>query len=172
MKRSITLKSTGRTPTLIENVTNKTVYNILRDNIKEAPTIENKLIKYYSEDVDPSLIYSLPYKITKSTTLQCFQFKTTQGFYPTNAYLQNVKIQETNLCKSCEIEDTLEHYFVTCRTTRTLWEQMKNLINPISCLSNAQILFGVLKTDKLSLTVNWANYYHLLPLLNTSNIKS
>ena len=85
VKRSITLKSTGRTPTLIENVTNKTVYNILRDNTKEAPSIENKLIKYHSEDVDPSLIYSLPYKITKSTTLQCFQFKITHGFYPTNA---------------------------------------------------------------------------------------
>ena len=86
-----------------------------------------------------------------------FQFKVTHGFYPTNAYLKKVKIQETNLCANCEIEDTLEHYFVTCRTTQTLWEQMKNLINPMSCLSNTQILFGVLKTDKLSLTVNWAN---------------
>ena len=96
-------------------------------------------------------------KITKSTTLQYFQFKITHGFYPTNAYLKKGKIQETNLCENCEIEDTLEHYFVTCRTTQTLWEQMKNLINPISCLSNTQILFGVLKTNKLSLTVSWAN---------------
>ena len=126
VRRSITLKTTGRTLTPIENVTNKMVYNILRDNIKEAPTIENKLIEYYSGDVDASLIYSLPYKITKSTTLQYFQFKITHGFYPTNAYLKKVKIQETNLCENCETEDTIEHYFVTCRTTQTLWKQMKN----------------------------------------------
>ena len=126
VRRSITLKTTGHTLTPIENVTDKMVYNILRDNIKEAPTIENKLIENYSGDVDASLIYSLPYKITKSTTLQYFQFKITHGFYPTNAYLKKVKIQETNLCENCEIEDTIEHYFVTCRTTQTLWKQMKN----------------------------------------------
>ena len=124
VKRLITLKTNGRTLTPIENVTNKMVYNIpLRDNIKEAPKIENKRIEYYSRDVNASLIYSLPYQITKSTTLPYFQFKVTHGFYPTNAYLKNVKIQETNLCENCEIEDTytLEHYFVTCRTTQTLF---------------------------------------------------
>ena len=91
VKKSIILKTTGRTLAPIENVTNKMVYNILGDNIKEAPTIENKLIEYHSGDVNASLIYSLPYKITKSTILQYFQFKITHGFYPTNAYLKKSK---------------------------------------------------------------------------------
>ena len=42
-----------------------------------------------------------------------------------------------------------------------LWEEMKNLTKPIHNrlwnLTNTETLFGILQTDKTSLTVNWAN---------------
>ena len=82
VKRSITLKTTGRTLTPIENITNRMVYNILRDNIKEAPPIENKLIEYYPGDVNASLIYSLPYKNHQKHDFTIFPIQDNTRFLP------------------------------------------------------------------------------------------
>ena len=151
---------------------NKVFYNIFRNNIKNHQQSSTNSLNITKEMSLPRLSNSLPYKITRSTTLQYFQFKIIHGYYPTNAYLNKIKIQDTNLCEYCETKskDTLEQYFVTCEKTQILWEEMKNLIKPIHNrlwnLTNTEILFGVLQTDQTSLTVNWANlilqyYIHL-----------
>ena len=91
--------TTGRNQTPINKMKNRVLYNIFRNNIKETSIIENKLIEYYQGNVDTSFIYSLPCKITRSTTLQYFQFELTHGYQPTNACLIKIKIQITNLCE-------------------------------------------------------------------------
>ena len=89
------------------------IYNLFRNEIADAPTVEKKLKKCFSADIDTTLIYSkLPYKITRSTTLQYFQYKVTHGYFPTNAHLNKIKIKDTNLCELCVEVDTLDHFFI------------------------------------------------------------
>ena len=82
--------TTGRNQTPINKMKNRVLYNIFRNNINETSIIENKLIEYYQGNVDTSFIYSLPCKITRSTTLQYFQFELTHGYQPTNACLNKM----------------------------------------------------------------------------------
>ena len=102
-----------------DKITNKLVYNTLRDKTdKSTPTAEKK-IKDLIGDVDCSLVYSMPFKITKSTMLQYFQFRINHGFLSTNSYLNKIKRIDTNLCEHCNEIDELEHY-VSCKWTEAL----------------------------------------------------
>ena len=97
-----------------DKITNKLVYNTLRDKTdKSTPTAEKK-IKDLIGDVDCSLVYSMPFKITKSTMLQYFQFRINHGFLSTNSYPNKIKRIDTNLCEHCNEIDELEHY-VSCK---------------------------------------------------------
>ena len=97
-----------------DKITNKLVYNTLRDKTdKSTPTAEKK-IKDLVGDIDCSLVYSMPFKITKSTMLQYFQFRINHGFLFTNSYLNKIKRIDTIFCENCHEIDELEHY-VSCK---------------------------------------------------------
>ena len=147
----------GQSSVLILKAVHRDIYNLFRNEIADAPTVERKLKKCFSADIDTTLIYSLPYKITRSTTLQYFQYKVTHGYFPTNAHLNKIKIKDTNLCELCAEVDTLNHFFIECQETTGLWQHFFDLFTPIlnnSQLTNSQILYGILQTDKNALALN------------------
>ena len=96
-----------------DKITNKLVYNTLRDKTDKSTPTAKKKIKDLIGDVDCSLVYSMPFKITKSTMLQYFQFRINHGFLSTNSYLNKIKRIDTNLCEHCNEIDELEH--VSCK---------------------------------------------------------
>ena len=148
----------GQSSVLIEKAVHRDIFNLFRNEIADAPTVEKKLKKYFSADIDTTLIYSLPYKISRSTTLQYFQYKVTHRYFPTNAHLNKIKIKDTNLCELCAEVDTLDHFFIECHETIGLWQRFFDLFTPIlnnSQLTNSQILYGILQTDKNALALNW-----------------
>ena len=109
-------------------------------------------------DNDLTLVYSTPFKITKSTKLQYFQFKINHGYFPTNRYLNNVNKLDTNFCQYCDVDDDIEHYFISCQRTKSLWQNFSCFTEPVfgkQSLTTAQILFGVLRSDKKSVALNW-----------------
>ena len=102
-------------------------------------TLTNKLVYIHR-----SLAYSMPFRITKSTTLQHFKFKIHHGYLSTNSYLNKIKRIDTNLCEHCKETDEPEHSFASCQLTEGLWQLLSCFMN----LSSAKILYGVSKTDK------------------------
>ena len=91
-----TLNIGGRT-LKTDKLTNKLIYNSLRNKVSKKPTAEKKL-KQFIGDNDLTLVYGMPFKITKSTKLQYFQFKMNHGHFPTNRYLNNVNKLDTKFC--------------------------------------------------------------------------
>ena len=146
----------GQSSVLIEKAVHRDIYNLFRNEIADTPTVEKKLKECFSADIDTTLIYSLPYKITRSTTLQYFQYKVTHGYFPTNAHLNKIKIKDTNLCELCAEVDTLDHFFIEYQETIGLWQHFFDLFAPIlnnSQLTNSQILYGILQNDKNALAL-------------------
>ena len=100
----------------------------------------------------------MPFKITKSTKLQYFQFKISHGYFPTNRYLNKVNKPDTNFCQYCNIDDDIEYYFISCQRTKSLWQNFScftELVFGKQNLTIVQILFGILRSDKRSLALNW-----------------
>ena len=144
----------GQSSVIIEKAVHIDIYNLFGNEIGDAPTAGKKLKKCFSADIDTTLIYSLPYKITRSTTLQYFQYKVTHGYFTTNAHLNKIKTKDTNLCELCAEVDTLDYFFIECQETIGLWQRFFDLFTPIlnnSQLTNSQILYGILQTDKNAL---------------------
>ena len=141
----------------IDKLTNRQIYNIISEKSVKPPTSEKYLIETLGK-TDISVVYCMPFIVTKNTTLQYFQFKIIHGFFPTNHYLNKVGKNSTNLCEHCQIIDDLEHYFATCQIVTSIWQQFNNFIEPAFgklTFSKSEILFGILKTDKKSLSLNW-----------------
>ena len=53
----------GQSSVLIEKAVHRDIYNSFRNEIADASTVEKKLKKCFSADIDTTLIHSLPYKI-------------------------------------------------------------------------------------------------------------
>ena len=100
----------------------------------------------------------MPFKITKSTKLQYFQFKIYHGYFPANRYLNKVNKLDTNFGQYRDVDDDIEHYFISCQRTKSLWQNFSCFTEPVFGKQNltiAQILFGILRSDKKSLSLNW-----------------
>ena len=153
--RDQTLNIGGRT-LKTDKLTNKLIYNSLRDSI--IKTNGRKKLKQFIGDNDPTLVYGMPFKIIKSTKLQYFQFKLNHGYFPTNRYLNKVNKLDTNFCQYCDIDDDIEHYFISCQRTKSLWQNFSCFTESLFGKQNltiAQILFGIIRSDKKSLALNW-----------------
>ena len=151
-----TLNIGGRT-LKTDKLANKLIYNSLRNKVSKKPTAEKKL-KQFIGDNDLTLVYSMPFNITKSTKLQYFQFKISHGYFPTNRYLNKVNKPDTNFCQYCNIDDDIEYYFISCQRTKSLWQKFScftELVFGKQNLTIVQILFGILRSDKKSLALNW-----------------
>ena len=139
--RDQTLNIGGRT-LKTDKLTNKLIYNSLRDSI--IKTNGRKKLKQFIGDNDPTLVYGMPFKIIKSTKLQYFQFKLNHGYFPTNRYLNKVNKLDTNFCQYCDIDDDIEHYFISCQRTKSLWQNFSCFTESLFGKQNltiAQILF-------------------------------
>ena len=71
--------------------------------------------------------------------------------------MNKIKIKDTNLCELCAEVNTLDHFFIECQETIGLWQRFFDLFTILnnSQLTNSQILYGILQTDKNALALNW-----------------
>ena len=61
----------------------------------------------------------MPFKITKSTKLQYFQFKINRGYFPTNRYLNKVNKPDTNFYQYCDVVFIMKYYIYKCKWKNT-----------------------------------------------------
>jgi exonuclease III len=125
----------------LENLIDERLYNKLR-NLKslktkdiywmlvprhhdcntKANTIINWKLKYSYSDDEIVKVFKLPYLITSRTNLQALQYKITYKIINCNYWLHKIQIIDSPICRFCDKEETLEHYFFDCKVTKQFWK--------------------------------------------------
>ena len=78
-------------------------------------------------------IYSLLFKLALDTKLREFQYKVWNRYLVTNTFLKKIGKIDSSACSFCGVNDeSLEHLFVTCLFTATLWEKLVIWCNNIN----------------------------------------
>ena len=112
-----------------------------------------------------SAVMSIPYRCTKSTKLQTFQYQIIHRFITTNKFLHVRGIVESASCKYCQSIDTIVHYFFACRSVREFWNKVFQFINrntlPERHIVNvSNILFGIIDAPSVvNLIILLAKHY-------------
>ena len=74
--------------------------------------------------------YSVNFQSTIDSKLRSFQYKLLHRAIPTNKYLFQCKIKDSDLCYFChETTESLEHLFWFCPKVRKFWNDVKCLFN-------------------------------------------
>ena len=76
----------------------------------------------------PKDMCSIPYKYTKETQLQTWQWKIMNNIYPTNILLNKMGRAPNRNCTRCGQEGYIEHFFAACPAVRPLRTEVENLI--------------------------------------------
>ena len=107
-------------------------------------------------------IFCLPYKICRSTRLQSFQYRILHRIITCNQWLFNAKIKDNPNCETCNCDDTLEHFFVSCNEVRDFWSALNRLWNKRTSvlattysITDTDIMFGILSSEKYVLNLNF-----------------
>ena len=130
------------------------------------------------QNLNPSAVFKLPFKITIENKLRSFQFKLIHNIIPTNQRLWNMNIKVSLQCEQCNFPTkTTIHMFFECPAVKLLWKDVLNWwnfkhsesINP----SATEILYSYKPESKSFHTYNHylliARYYIYLAR-NKSNI--
>ena len=96
-----------------------------------------------------SVVMNIPYRCTKSTKLQTFQYQILHRFIATNKFLYVRGIVESASCRYCQCIDTIIHYFFACQKVRDFWNKVFQFINrntfPERHIVNvSNIIFGII----------------------------
>lgn len=72
----------------------------------------------------------MPFKLTKESKTQNFQYNFIHRNITTNTFLLKCKIVESSLCSFCnEAIETIDHLFWECFYTQRFWNQVRKYIN-------------------------------------------
>ena len=78
-------------------------------------------------NIEWSLVYTLPRKVTIDTSTRIFQYKILNNILYLNNRLYKMTIAESPLCSLCGSDtETILHFFFHCSLTQNLWTQMQN----------------------------------------------
>lgn len=71
-------------------------------------------------------IFMTPFRTTRETALQSFQYRLIHRIIPTNKWLFEKQLRDNNICKFCNNVDTITHFFITCNKTDQFWTYFYN----------------------------------------------
>ncbi len=120
----------------IEIMKTNVIYNHFIKSKCRTPTCIVKWTEVYpefnnaSEDLWPN-IFILPFRITRETRLQTFQFKIIHRLITCQKKLHEMKIVENNLCLYCHDIDDLKHFFLYCEKSHQFWNSFFNWWNTL-----------------------------------------
>ena len=98
--------------------------------------------------------WKVAFRATTETKLQILQWKILHNIYPTGIYLNKIGIKDTDICESCNCQDTMEHFFIECIQTQQLWHYVTQIIfkhiNKKINLSIIEKLLGMVEHEDLN----------------------
>ena len=99
---------------LLELLVIKKARNILVQRKFVEPLASPRLCRQGVDSSKLSVIYILPFKITKETKFSIFQYKIIHNILPHGVLLHKMKIVNSPLCIHCDSLETLFHMLVNC----------------------------------------------------------
>jgi hypothetical protein len=109
----------------LKTLKTKHLYEILLEKEHDCTTPSNAQTywqnKYKINDETMKVIYKLPYKATKLTSLQSLQYKILHKIINCNYWLYKIHILDSPKCRYCEEQETIEHFFFGCKVTKQFW---------------------------------------------------
>ncbi len=170
---------------MIDKFKSKDYYWEMISKKSKTPSCQQKWCESFPElkDVDKEVwdrIYRLPFRITRETKLQSFQYRLINRIIPCNKWLYNIRIKDNANCNYCECEDNLQHFFLFCNKAKEFWSIWFNWWKYVTGidLSNCDvltecILFGYPGTDDMIDVLNYctlhAKYYIYIQKLMCDN---
>ena len=138
---------------LLNATKSRKLYDILNTNCEE-PTGKVRWNQIFNIcDAEWEQIFSLPFRLTKNTKLQWFQFRINHKILSTNSFLQKIKLKDTNICTFCRSEtETIEHILWDCEIVQALLDEFVTFCSNkihwhISFAKKAFILGSCVKKD-------------------------
>lgn len=131
----------------ISAIRNKDVYWMLTDEKSIEPISKKKWNESYDLCDDTwKKIYKLPFYNVRDSKLQTLQYKILNRIFPCNYYVSKFNKDVSELCETCNLVDTIEHYFVICDTVKPFWTSFSNwwktIGNEYVVLNSSDIIFG------------------------------
>ena len=133
-------------------------------------------------DNEWSNIFCLPFCTYRSTKLQSFQYRLLHRVITCNHWLFKAKIKDSPNCEKCNIDDSIEHFFLKCTDVQPFWTSLnkwwnrvtKNLLQPI-VFTDQDILLGMKGSENYVNALNFIltlskKYIHDLKMLSKQNI--
>lgn len=101
-----------------------------------------------------------PFRFTRETKLQSFQFKLLHRILPCRKYLRTIRITEDDKCPSCGEVDTLSHFFFHCLQVQTFWTMLCNWFSdqadiPLSNVNANEFMLGIPKENPQARILNF-----------------
>lgn len=121
--------------------------------------------------IDWEASYSLPYKISRETKLQSFQFRILHRLITCNKYLHTIRLHNDGNCSLCGRPDLISHFFITCPQVSLFWDNLSSwcqtyLQYGLASLTRRERLLGLIEDNgnrSQHKIVNWllltAKYY-------------
>ena len=139
----------GDRPISLHKIMTRDIYSLGMKKCK--PTA---LTRWENEGLAPlkwSEILQLPYKCTRSTRLQSFQFQITHRYIPTKKYLHLRGLVTTPVCHRCSRIDNINHHFYMCPSVQSFWNDVFSFIS--ECVKKRvkptlqNVMFGMLNAS-------------------------
>ena len=144
----------------------KFFYNILNKNpsVTKGKARWNELLEIDKEEW--KIIHNLPFKLTKSSKLQWFQYRIINKILATNTFLFKIKKVNSKLCTFCHREEeTIEHLLWECDCVQSF---LDTFVDYLEQKTNFQLVFtkksfilGITNKnyDIQNLLILWLKYY-------------
>ena len=147
----------------VEKLQSKFLYGSLISRIANMPTAIKKYEDLYnteSSQLNWKDIFLLPLKVTLSTKLRKFQYKTLNRILYTNKMLYKCEKVESPLCYLCKADiETLEHFFFYCPRVVMFWNEVVNLFRDQLKISKdfeiTDVIFGLSNKETYSSLINY-----------------
>ena len=136
----------------------KNMYKILNCS-KHTLLCEQKWNIMSAKNYNWKVIHQTPFKTTKSSKLQWFQYRIIHRILATNDFLHKIKKKENDKCTFCKVvKETIEHVFWSCPISAQLWEDLNNWIfqqtNLELPINFDFVLFGFLQKSQMNYVRN------------------
>jgi hypothetical protein len=148
----------GKNAKILAQITNKDIYWILVNKIKEPPIVFSKLnLDATSQQELIKTVFTIP-KIIRNTKIRAFQYKVLYKLIPCNLYLNKISKSDTDKCNKCNIQDDLKHYFYACQETIIFWTRFCSWWNMITKenieLNDINVIYGIIDEVEENETLN------------------
>lgn len=126
----------------------KPMYEALNYNNDKPTSIlsweEKEVVRFNKEEWNR--VFYLPFKITKDTKFQWFQYRINHKIIATNDLLYKMKYTQTNMCAQCKDKpETIAHMFWLCPLINTFIRDLFGIFS--GNLSKDTFIFGLINIE-------------------------